>query len=567
MAGKRAGLKHSANGDDETTRSGLFMEAVRIIKEMRRATNGEYPKYAIWENVMGAFSSNSGEDFRVVLEELVKICEPEAPPIPSPGKAGWAYADCIVGDGWSLAWRVFDAQYWGVAQRRRRVYALLSLADECAEKVLFEQPGLRGHFAEGRTPWQGAAEDPQGCSGTDDPESGITHRSASESDIAATLYAAYGTKWNGNAGAYSGENFVLEPIAVATQQGGAEISEEGICPTVTAAAGMSGNNQPWICSTAAYGVTCKGNGDSFVSEERHTALSTGGGQPGQGFPCAMVPVAFTQNQRDELRDLGDKAGAIQAEPGMKQQTFIIDNIGGQAEYGKESHVNGTLRSGAQGAVAYCFDARGNGDGDTVNTITGDHNNRITDYSSVVVDSEPVYCLQGNGIDRADTAGCNGKGWKEDVCYTLNTIDRPAVSYATDVGFFNTCEDVSPTMLARMYKDPHLITYQEEPQYIVRRLTPTECARLQGFPDRWGDIPQKDTLSDEEYSFWLDVRNTHAAINGRTTKEYTKDQILKWYNKLHSDSSEYKMWGNGIALPNALYVMQGIAEVMNDARIR
>ena len=318
----------------------------------------------------------------------------------------------------------------------------------------------------------------------------------------------------------------------------------------------------------------------------------------------MVPVAFTQNQRDELRDLGDKAGTLQAEPGMKQQTFIIDNIGGQAEYGKESQINGTLRAGAQGAVAYCFDARGNGDGETVNTITGDHNNRITDYSSVVVhngenatsaqlasggqvtgclmasgyeklgaqemfsgdytviETEPVYCLQGNGIDRADTAGCNGKGWKEDVCYTLNTIDRPAVSYATDVGFFNTCEDVSPTMLARMYKDPHLVTYQEEPQYIVRRLTPTECARLQGFPDRWGDIPQKDTLTDEEYSFWLNVRNTHAAINGRTTKEYTKDQILKWYSKLHSDSSEYKMWGNGIALPNALYVMQGIAEAMS-----
>lgn len=609
MAGKRAGLKHSANGDDETTRSGLFMEAVRIIKEMRRATNGEYPKYAIWENVMGAFSSNAGEDFRVVLEELIKICEPEAPPIPSPGKAGWAYADCIVGDGWSLAWRVFDAQHWGVPQRRRRVYALLDLTGERAEKVLFEREGLRGYFAEGGTPWQGAAGNPQGGSAADDPESGITHRSASDSDIAATLYAAYGTKWNGNAGAYSGENFVLEPIAVATQQGGAEISEDGICPTVTAAAGMSGNNQPWICcdnaahhekrcdNAAAFGVTCKGNGDSFVSEERHTALSAGGGQPGQGYPCVMQPIAFTQNQRDELRDLGDKAGALQAEPGMKQQTFIIDNIGGQAEYGKESHVNGTLRAGAQGAIAYCFDARGNGDGNTVNTITGDHNNRITDYSSVVVDSEPVYCLQGNGIDRADTAGCNGKGWKEDVCYTLNTIDRPAVAYwdgsqtcstltannaggnqrmpdkdnfncvvetyATDVGFFNTIEDVSPTMLARMYKDPHLVSYEKDPEYIVRRLTPTECARLQGFPDCWGDIPQKDTLTDEEYSFWLDVRNTHAAINGRTTKEYTREQMLKWYSKLHSDSSEYKMWGNGIALPNALYVMQGITDALRD----
>lgn len=522
MAGKRAGLKHSANGDDETTRSGLFMEAVRIIKEMRSATNGEYPKFAIWENVPGAFSSNKGEDFRVVLEELVKICEPEAPPIPAPGKAGWPYADCIVGDGWSLAWRVFNAQHWGVAQRRRRVYALLDLTGERAEKVLFEREGLHGYFTESGTPWQRAAGNSQGRSGTDDPESGCLTPWDVQSRRIFETNGSWPSLYGGEGG---GRGYALiknpEPIAVATQQGGAEMSDDGVCPTVTAAAGMSGNNQPWICKPA-------------------------------------------------------------------DQTFIIDNIGGQAEYGVESTVNGTLRAGAQGAIAYCYDARGNGDGDTANTITGDHNNRITDYSSVVVydgsnitcptnaaNPQPgdpchtlstdsrnhlVYCLQGNGIDRADTAGCNGKGWAEDVCYTLNTIDRPAVTYATDVGFFNTRENVSPTMLARMYKDPHLVSYEEDPEYIVRRLTPTECARLQGFPDRWGDIPQKDTLTDEEYSFWLKVRNTHAAINGRATKEYTKEQLLKWYNKLHSDSSEYKMWGNGIALPNALYVMQGIAEV-------
>ena len=452
------------------------MEAVRIIKEMRRATNGEYPKYAIWENVMGAFSSNSGEDFRVVLEELVKICEPEAPPIPSPGKAGWPYADCIMGDGWSLAWRVFDAQYWpGTPQRRRRIYLVLNLTGGCAEKVLFEREGLRGHSPESGTPWKGAAGYPGKGAEADDPKSGIIAIDQGGGKSSANFYEGIAPTLTCTHG---GEPAIL--YTVATQQGGAEISENGICPTITAAAGMSGNNQPWICCENA------------------------------------APVAFTQNQRDEVRDLGDKAGAIQAEPGMKQQTFIIDNIGGQAEYGKESHVNGTLRAGALGAV--CYDARGNGDGQTANTITGDHNNRITDYSSVV-------------------------------------------TYATDVGFFNTCEDVSPTMLARMYKDPHLVCYEEEPQYIVRRLTPTECARLQGFPDRWGDIPQKDTLTDEEYSFWLNVRNTHAAINGRTTKEYTKEQLLRWYNKLHSDSSEYKMWGNGIALPNALYVMQGIADAL------
>ena len=213
----------------------------------------------------------------------------------------------------------------------------------------------------------------------------------------------------------------------------------------------------------------------------------------------------------------------------------------------------------QGGIAIvcvkCYDARGNGDGQTVITLTGAHENRITDYTTVI-------CLQGNGIDRADTAGCNGKGWKEDTSYTLNTIDRPAVVYCTDIGFFNSQEEVAPTLLAREYKDPHRVSYPENAiQYIVRRLTPTECARLQGFPDDWGHPDHKEDFTDEEYRFWLNVRNTHAAINGKLQKDSTKAQMLTWYNKLHTDSSEYKMWGNGISLPTALYVMQGIAEAL------
>ena len=98
VAGKRAGLKHESNGDDETTRSGLFMEAIRIIREMRGATNGIYPRFAVWENVFGAFSSNGGEDFRIVLEEFTKIVEPSAS-MPAPEKGRWPYADCYVGDG------------------------------------------------------------------------------------------------------------------------------------------------------------------------------------------------------------------------------------------------------------------------------------------------------------------------------------------------------------------------------------------------------------------------------------------------------------------------------------
>lgn len=144
VAGKRAGL------DGE--RSGLFMEAIRIIKEMRNETANQFPRWAIWENVPGAFSSSGkgmpkGEDFRCVLEEFVKISEPDAemPPMP---KDGWPYADIVLGDGWSIAYRTFDLQYWGCAQRRKRIYLVADFRSECAGKVLFERKGLRRDLEE-----------------------------------------------------------------------------------------------------------------------------------------------------------------------------------------------------------------------------------------------------------------------------------------------------------------------------------------------------------------------------------------------------------------------------------
>lgn len=354
IAGKRAGLKHADMGDDETTRSGLFLEAIRIIKEMREATNGVYPRYAIWENVPGAFSSNRGEDFRTVLEEFIRVKEKDAV-MPAVPQAGWAYADCISGDGWSIAYRVFDAQYWGVPQRRRRIYLVADFRGECAQEILFKRESLRGYFEAGRTPWQGIAADAQ-------------------------------------------------KISVCT---------DGKSPTLRAEAH---GNAPYV---------------------------------------------------------------------INKKTLV-------------------------------YDTRGNGDGETVPTITGDHNNRITDYTAL--------CCEAVVYDGANITSPLNKTNPQagDPCHTISTDSR---------------------------------------NYIVRRLTPTECARLQGFPDWWGEIPKKDNLTDDEYVFWLNARNTYAKINNKTTKEYSKEQMLSWYNKLHSDSSEYKMWGNGIALPNALYVMQGIAEVV------
>ena len=518
VAGKRAGLKHEANGDEETTRSGLFMEAVRIIREMKEATHGRYPSYALWENVPGAFSSNGGEDFRIVLEELIKIVEPSAV-MPAVPKNGWPYADSYCGDGWSLAYRVFDAQYWGVPQRRRRIHLVLDLRGERAREVLFEREGVRGYFAEGRTPWQAAASHAEDGTGTDDREGAVGFlRQLSgveaQHELSPTILAAAGESGNnkpcvaygissyasnamlsdnphsgiyeastsrtldlngGNPACNQGGIAIVEPICMATQQGGAEIRTDDKAPTVTAAAGMSGNNQPVV----AYSIE-NHPADSRVSIDESgkvqtltSRMGTGGGN----VPMVMEPVPFCKIDRPAVVYALDRASFNQGQ-NAKYEPEITD-----------SGINSTLVARGPSAVAY-----------------------------------------------------------EDRAYACTTGS-----------FMQVAEEVSPTLMARDWKDPTCVATR----YIVRRLTPTECARLQGFADRWGDIEPKTEFSDAEYRFWMEVRNTHATvIGGKEAKEYTKEQMLTWYNKLQTDSSEYKMWGNGIALPPALYCLQGITDALN-----
>lgn len=161
VAGKRAGMQHSAKGDEDTTRSGLFYEAIRIIREMRRATNGKYPTFAVWENVPGAFSSNKGQDFRCVLEELAQIAGGDVS-IPQPSGGKWNPAGEIVGDGFSIAWRVLDAQYWGVPQRRKRIYLVADFADERAGSILFERESMPRNTEPGEAQGQAATGDAGG---------------------------------------------------------------------------------------------------------------------------------------------------------------------------------------------------------------------------------------------------------------------------------------------------------------------------------------------------------------------------------------------------------------------
>ena len=141
VAGKFAGII-------EGKRSSLFFEAIRIIKEMRGATNGKYPRYAIWENVPGALSSGKGRDFLEVLRAFAGIASDDVPaPIEKSGRIQWRKAGSIMGDGFSVAWRILDAQYWGVPQRRRRIYLVADFGGGRAEEILFEREGLREDFA------------------------------------------------------------------------------------------------------------------------------------------------------------------------------------------------------------------------------------------------------------------------------------------------------------------------------------------------------------------------------------------------------------------------------------
>lgn len=307
IAGRRAGLAGE--------RSGLFVEAVRIIKEMRKATNGMHPTFAIWENVPGVFSSNIGEDFRAVLEELARVEQPDVS-IPRPsGRGGrWGKAGAIAGNGWSLAWRQLDAQYWGVPQRRKRIALVADFRGQRAAEILFERTSV--------------SRNPDPCIKAWKEASGL-----------AT-----------NCPAGNGRN-PAQPVVLESNQIHATITQTGICSTLPASMGMGGGYVPMITDRKV------------------------------------------------------------------------------------------------------FDARGNGGGEIVPTITGDHESRITDYTALVIKRKPTKKIA----------------------------------------------------------------------WIVRRLTPTECERLQGYPDGWTDIGE-----------WTDTK-------GKKHKP--------------ADSPRYKALGNSIALPQWFWLVQ------------
>lgn len=554
IAGKRSGLDGS--------RSSLFYEAVRIIKEMRCATNGKYPRFCVWENVPGAFSSNKGEDFRCVLESLCRVKD-ETVSVPRHEK--WSAAGNIVADGFSIAWRVLDAQYWGVPQRRKRIYLVADFDSECAGKVLFESESVSRYSAESFKAWQRTAAAAESGSGTAgaiclNDQGGnrmdITHevvstlRAEAHHPPCVMESAGFCTEHSAKARGIGYEDETSPTLRAGTipatvyenhSQDTRYTELHGIAPTVSSTYGTGGNNQPFVVleNPKCFDVR-------FTSEGTRNARQN----------CYETDTARTIDTGGNSPD---------------------SNQGGVAVvYGICSHGSNSMKSSNPHSGIY--------HAETARTLDG---NPSCNQGGIAVVS-----VQGSMIGRAEKNGPQGSGVNEDISFTLNATDRHAVAfsqdsytkysendkcgalraaggmygggsetlvYSTSKNSYHTEaeENLANTLVASDYKDPPTVN---SPEYIVRRLTPTECARLQGFPDWWCADLGTDEPTDEELWFWKEVFEIHRKIIGSAVKPKSEKQILTWLKNPHSDSSEYKLWGNGVALPCVYFVLSGIVWV-------
>ena len=508
VAGKRSGLDGS--------RSSLFYEAIRIIKEMRGATDGKYPRYIVWENVPGAFSSNKGQDFRAVLEEVCKVKDAEVS-VPFPGK--WENAGRIMGNGYSVAWRQFDAQFWGVPQRRKRIYLVADFAGGSAGKILFESEGLSGYSAEGFRSWQTAA----GASAEGSGETGgfsVDGYNSSVDEVAATLGV--------NCGVSTGRNGVM----VLNDQGGSrmDVTEDMTC-TLRA----ESHHPPLVFENHSQDSRYTGPQDTV-----QTILSTfGTGGNNQPF---VLETPKTLKIRSGCEG-GGKGALIQDDLSAtlgcnNDQTLFVPKAYGICSKGSNSMMSDNPHSGFYEAdTSRCLDANG-----------GD--------PSCNQGGIAVVAIEGNGSRPSH----RGDGYKEtDAMYTLNATEQHGVAYSSSkASFFTSAEkELANTLVATDYKDPPIVNDEDDADYIVRRLTPTECARLQGFPDWWCDDLATQEPTQEDIEYWKEVFETHRKVMGTSSKPKSESQIIKWLKDPHSDSAEYKMWGNGVALPNVFFVLSGI----------
>lgn len=549
IAGKRAGMAGE--------RSGLFSEAVRIIREMRYATFGAYPKYAVWENVPGAFSSNKGEDFHAVLQSLCRVIDPDAViPRPTNARGGikWPRAGAILADHYSLAWRTMDAQHWGVPQRRLRISLVLDLTGGRAGEILFEPESLRGHFAPGITPGQATAGTAENGAGTADRaftlkiRSGCegggkgalvqTEKSATLSTLQdQTLFVAEPPK------AYSFDSLASNSMKSSNPHSGCR--EVEIAKTLDTSPPDPAKNQGGIAIL-----------DVLPFDTTQITSPQNGSNPRFGDPChplaatAHPPAAVCETVFAEsiveptfciqgnTIDRADTAGANGT--GVKEDVcYTLNTIDRPAvafaldcrNMTVNEKLSATLQAKGNGgqslnyinpvAEPLIYDARGNGNGITSPTMTGDHNSRVTDYTAITLQGDTVagalLARDYKGPGRADSLGrVIAQPVGADLYNGTLTGDKAVtLTTATGQGGANT----GPSVIEKIIR------------WIVRRLTPTECERLQGYPDGWTDLGS-----------WIDSK-------GKTHKD--------------ADTPRYKALGNSIALPQWYYVLGGISDRLPD----
>ena len=524
VAGKREGL----DGD----RSSLFYEAIRIVKEMREATNGKYPRYIVWENVPGAFSSNKGEDFKAVLTEICKVKD-EQVSISKPAK--WENAGRIMGDGFSIAWRLLDAQYWGVPQRRQRIYLVADFDGGSAGKILFESEGLSGYSAQGFKSWQNAANGiTEGVGETGGQDSLMFENHSQDTRyrgplaVAQTVSSTYGTGGNN-------QPFVVQTPKTLKVRCGCEGGGKGALVQENLSATLSTNNDQTLFQPRAYGV-CAKNSNSMKSDN-----------PNSGFYEADTSRCLDANGGNPTCNQGGIA--------------VIEGNGSRPSHRgdgyKESDVMYTLNATEQHAVAIA----------EVHATLSANDGPKGPSSQMMKNPEENFVGEVSyGIGRpAMNQGYNAKfsfQIEEEVEPTLvasgaSGVAHPRFSSSKASFFTEANEECANTLVATDYKDPPIVNDGDEIDYIVRRLTPTECARLQGFPDWWCDGIGIPDPTDEDIAKWREVFETHAKAIGKITKPKSDAQIRKWLQNPQSDSAEYKMWGNGVALPNVFFVLAGI----------
>ena len=624
VAGKRSGLDGS--------RSSLFYEAVRIIKEMRSATNGKYPRYIVWENVPGAFSSNCGQDFKAVLEAVIGIVE-ENVEVPMPQQNGWPYADLYLGDGWSVAYRTLDAQYWGVPQRRRRIFLVADFGGRSAPDILFKSEGLSRYSSESFRSWQRTANDTEERTRkTSNLELVLNDQGGNRMDVTDEVTATLRAEAHHPPCVMESAGFCTEHSAKARNIGYAEecsptlrsgvvpatialenhpndgrikIEEDDKVQTLSSRMGTGGNNVPLVMKVRC---GCEGGGKGALIQENKSATLACNNDQTVFIPSAwdgkqVAPTLTKQN-----------AGGNQRMPDKENFNCVIQ------PYGICSKDSNAMKSSNPHSGIY--------EAETSRTLDANGGNPSCNQGGIAVvcvDKPETIVIEGNGTRPSH----KGDGYKEsDVMYTLNTVDRHAVFGMSTGGFLKVDEECSPTLLARDYKDPNTVCYgigrdafnqgknaqfapsiREESQptllakgpgavahpygfdpscardigkyfheecgntlvngtcpghhngvmessYTVRRLTPTECARLQGFPDHWCRGLEEPNPTDEDVAFWTEVWDTYARVIGGC-KPKTEKQIRRWLASPHSDSAEYKLWGNGVALPCVFFVLAGI----------